>query len=71
MCIILLVVLHTVAFMRFLQSAYLQPESLTPLLVSLVLDPFGGTGTGTPSIAQNIVEQITAEVQMSDTATGK
>ena len=56
--------------MQFQQATYTQSESITPLSVALVLNPFGGTGTGPSSITQNIVEQITAEVQMGDTATG-
>ena len=57
--------------MRFSLAAYSQSESITPLSVSLVLDAFGGTGTGPSSITQNIDEQITALVQVGDTATGK
>ena len=62
---------HAVAFMRFRLAAYSQSESITPLQVDLVLDPFGGTGTGSQSITRDIIEQITALVQVGDTATGK
>ena len=62
---------YTVAFMRFSLAAYSQLESNTTLAVSLVLDAFGGTGTGPSSITQNIDGQITALVQVGDTATGK
>ena len=62
--------LHTVAFMRFTQSSYSQDETITPLSVRLVLDTFGGIGSGTQSITQNIIEEITAFAQGGDTATG-
>ena len=51
--------------MRFSQSAYSQSESISPLVVSLVLDGTSGTTT------QEIVAQIAAGVQSGDTATGK
>ena len=57
--------------MRFLQSAYSQFENAGPLPVTLVLDPFGGSGTGPDSITQDIVEQIIARVEAGDTAIGK
>lgn len=57
--------------MRFSQQAYSQLESMTPLSVNLVLDTFGGNGTGMAAISQDIVEQITASAEGSDTATGK
>lgn len=59
----------TVAFMQFSQSVYSQSENTSPLIVRLVLDPFGGTNS--PSITQDIVANITASVQPGDTATGK
>lgn len=59
----------TVAFMQFSQSVYSQSENTSPLIVRLVLDPFGGTNS--PSITQDIVANIAASVQPSDTATGK
>ena len=62
---------HTVAFMRFSQQAFSQSENVTSLSVSLVLDAFGGNGTGTAAISQDIVEQITAFAGAGDTATGK
>ena len=55
---------HTVAIMRFSQSAYSQSESISPLLVSLVLDTTSGATT------QEIVAQIANGVQAGDTATG-
>jgi len=57
--------------MRFSQSAYSQSENAGSLLVTLVLDPFGGSGTGPDSITQDIVEQIIARVEVGDTAIGK
>ena len=60
-----------VAFMRFSQSAYSQGENSSSLSVSLVLDPFGGSGGGSAEITQDIVEQIIAFAQAGDTATGK
>jgi len=67
----LVVSFHAVAFMRFSQSAYSQDENLGPLSVSLVLDPFGGSGSGSAQITQDIIEQIIAFAQAGDTATGK
>lgn len=67
---LLLQLFHTVAVMQFSQLTYSQPEDLTPLQVNLVLLPFGGSGTGSASITQDIVEQITAFAQAGDTATG-
>ena len=61
---------HAVAFMRFSQSAYSQDENNSSLSVSLVLDPFGGSGNGSAAITQDIVEQIIAFAQEGDTATG-
>jgi len=55
--------------MQFSQSLYSQSEDTSPLIVSLVLDQFGGTNS--PSITQDIVANITASVQPGDTATGK
>jgi len=57
--------------MRFSQSAYTQDESSSSLSVSLVLDPFGGSGNGSAEITQDIVQQITAFAQTSDNATGE
>ena len=57
--------------MRFSQSAYSQDENNSSLSVSLVLDPFGGSGSGSAAITQDIVEQIIAFTQAGDTATGK
>jgi len=57
--------------MRFSQSAYSQDENMSPFSVRLVLDPFGGSGSGTAATTQDIVEQITAFAQMGDTATGR
>ena len=70
--LLLLQLFHTVAVMQFSQLTYSQPEDLTPLQVNLVLLPFGGSGTGSASITQDIVEQITvfASAQAGDTATG-
>jgi len=62
---------NDIAFMRFLQSAYSVFENTGPLPVTLVLDPFGGSGTGPDSITQDIVEQIIARVEAGDTAIGK
>ena len=70
--IYLLIVLSiAVAFMRFSQSAYSQGENSSSLSVSLVLDPFGGSGSGSAEITQDIVEVIIAFAQAGDTATGK
>jgi len=55
--------------MRFSQSAYSQGENSSSLSVSLVLDPFGGFGSGSAEITQDIVEVIIAFA--GDTATGK
>ena len=60
-----------VAFMRFSQSAYSQDENVSPLSVSLVLDPFGGSGSGSAAITQDILQQIIAFSQGGNTATGK
>ena len=57
--------------MRFSQSAYSQSENNSPLSVSLVLDPFGGSGSGSAQITQDIVGQIIAFAQAGNTATGK
>ena len=62
---------HAVAFMRFSQSAYSQDENSSSLSVSLVFEPFGGSGGGSAEITQNIVEQIIAFAQAGNTATGK
>ena len=67
-CHLLIVLFHAVAFMQFSQSAYSQDENNSSLSVSLVLDPFGGSGNGSAAITQDIVGQIT---QVGDTATGK
>ena len=59
--------------MQFSEPTYFQPEVSTPLQVNLGLLPFGGSGTGSASITQDIVEQITAFAQAGaagDTATG-
>ena len=64
-------VFHTVPFIRFTQQEYTQNEDSSPLSVSLVLDPFCGSGSGPSSISQAIVCQIVASVQPGDTATGK
>ena len=56
--------------MRFSQSAYSQSENNSPLSVSLVLDPFGGSGGGSAAITQDIVEEIIAFAQVGNTATG-
>jgi len=61
---------HAVAFMQFSQSAYSEGENNGSLSVSLVLDPFGGSGNGSAAITQDIVEQIIAFAQEGDTATG-
>jgi len=66
-----IVLSHAVAFMRFSQSTYSQGENSSSLSVSLVLDPFGGSGSGLAEITQDIVEQIIAFTQAGDTATGK
>ena len=68
---LLIVLSHAVAFMRFSQSAYSQDENMSPLSVRLVLDPFGGSGSGMAATTQDIVEQITVFPQMGDTATGR
>ena len=60
-----------VAFMRFSQSAFSQDENVSPLSVSLVLDPFGGSGSGSAAITQDILQQIIAFSQGGNTATGK
>ena len=60
-----------VAFMRFSQSAYFQGENNSPLSVSLVLDTFGGSGSGSAAITQDIVGQVISFAQAGDTATGK
>lgn len=57
--------LHTVANLMFSQSAYSQPENISQLLVTLMLDATSGTTT------QEIVAQITAGAQEVDTARGK
>jgi len=57
--------------MRFSQSAYSESENSSSLSVSLVLDPFGGSGGGSAEITQDIVGQIIAFAQAGDTATGK
>ena len=57
--------------MRFSQSAYSQSENSSPLSVSLVLDAFGGSGSGSTAITQDIVGQIIAFSQAGNTATGK
>ena len=57
--------------MRFSQSAYSQGENMSPLSVSLVLDPFGGSGSGSAAISEDIVGQIIAFAQVGNTATGK
>ena len=67
----LTVLSHAVAFMRFSQSAYSQNENSSPLSVSLVLDPFGGSGSGSAAITQDILQQIIAFSQGGNTATGK
>ena len=64
-------VFHAVPFIRFTQQEYTQNENSSPLSVRLVLDPFGGGGSGQSSISQAIVCQIVASVQPGDTATGK
>ena len=56
--------------MRFSQSAYSQGENSSSLSVSLVLDPFGGSGGGSAEITQDIVGQIIAFAQVGNTATG-
>ena len=57
--------------MRFLLPAISVFENAGPLSVTLVLDPFGGSGTGPDSITQYIVEQIIARVEVGNTAIGK
>ena len=57
--------------MRFSQSAYSQDENNSPLSVSLILDAFGGSGSGSAAITQDIVGQIIAFAQAGNTATGK
>jgi len=69
--IMLIVLSHAVAFIQFSQSAYTQDENSSSLSVSLVLDPFSGSGSGSTAITQDIVEQIIAFVQVGNTATGK
>jgi len=41
-----------------------------PLSVSLVLDSFGGSGSGSAEITQDIVGQIISTAQVGNTATG-
>ena len=67
----LIVLFHAVAFMRFSQSAYSQGENNNSLSVSLVLDSFGGSGSGLAEITHNVVEQIIAFAQAGNTATGE
>ena len=62
---------HAVAFMQFSQSAYSQDENNSPLTVSLILDTFGGSGSGSAAINQGIVGQIIAFAQAGNTATGE
>ena len=62
---------HAVVFMRFSQSEYSQDENNSSLSVSVVLDPFGGSGSGLAEITQDIVGQIIAFAQAGNTATGK
>jgi len=69
--ILLILLSHAVAFMRFSQSAYSQAENNSPLSVSLMLDIFGGSGSGLATITQDIVGQIIAFAQAGNTATGK
>ena len=57
--------------MRFSQPAYSQDENNSSLSVSLVLDPFGGSGSGSAAITQDIVGQIIAFAQAGDNATGE
>ena len=64
-------VFHTVPFIRFTQQEYTQNENISPLSVSLVLDPFGGSGFGSSSISQAIVCELESFAQSGDTATGK
>jgi len=56
---------------RLSQSAYSQGENTGLLSVSLVLDTFGGSGSGSAAITQDIVEQIIAFAQAGDNATGE
>jgi len=46
-------------------SSFVHPENVNPFTVELVLGPLPIT------ISQDIVEEITAFVQVGDTATGK
>ena len=62
---------YAVAFLQFSQLAYSQDENNSPLSVSLVLDPFGDSGSGSATISQGIVGQIIAFAQAGNTATGK
>ena len=57
--------------MRFSQSEYSQDENNNSLSVSLVLDPFGESGSGLVEITQDIVGQIIAFAQAGNPATGK
>ena len=57
--------------MRFSQLAYSQDENNSPLRVSLILDTFGGSGSGSAAINQGIVGQIIAFAQAGNTATGE
>lgn len=68
MCIyhLLIISSHTVAFMQLsTSSSFVHPENVNPFTVELVLGPLPIT------ISQDIVEEITASVQVGDTATGK
>ena len=67
---LLIIFLPAVAFMRFTQSAYSQGENMSPLSTSLVLDSFGGSGSGSAGITQDIAVQIIAFAQAGDSATG-
>jgi len=44
---------------------------MSPLSVSLVLDTFGGSGSGSAAITQDIVGQVIAFAQAGNTARGK
>ena len=68
---LLIVLSHAVAFIRFSQSAYSQDENSNSLLVSLELHSFGGSGSGSAEITQDIFEEVVAFAQGGDTATGK
>ena len=67
----LIVLSHAVAFIQFSQSAYSLDENSSSLSVSLVLDTFGGSGSGLAEITQDIVEEIIAFAQAGNTSTGK